>query len=310
MPEDLPRASAGGSSGGCGEQGPTLKSAVWFLTWKCNNRCPYCWEAQRQARGEFTPGDFLPSDTWTGAWNRLVPDVLDITGGEPWLQPGFIEMLDGLDDRIQIAITTNATKDLTEFVQRIRPEKICSMTLSLHPTQRMSRETFIGKCQLLKGRGFPITVNFVAWPEQMWLIPMYKEIFEKLGIRFHVDPYAATPYGLFEFSEHEKDFLRQYVTGDRSYWFGEVEKYAVLCSGGYDHLNVQPNGDAFRCIRDKILNRDKVGNILDSDFSLYPVWTRCEDYYRCVGCDKDKVKVLGLESATNAERSGPLSYTL
>jgi arylsulfatase A-like enzyme len=32
-----------------------LNSAIWFLTWRCNNRCPYCWEVQRQARGEFKP---------------------------------------------------------------------------------------------------------------------------------------------------------------------------------------------------------------------------------------------------------------
>jgi hypothetical protein len=209
-----------------------LDTAIWFLTWKCNNRCPYCWEVQRQARGEFHPEEFKDARVWVDAWNRLKPGVLDITGGEPWLQPGFIDMLEGLDDRIQIAITTNATQDLTEFVQRIRPERICSMTLSLHPTQRMSRETFVGKCHLLKGRGFPVTVNFVAWPEQMWLIPMYKELFEKQGIRFHVDPYAATPYRPYEFSERETDFLRQHVTGDRSYWFGEMKRYPVLCSGG------------------------------------------------------------------------------
>ncbi len=275
-----------------------LKSAVWFLTWRCNNKCPYCWEVQRQKRGELIPEDFIDTTKWVNAWNRLCPSILDISGGEPWLQPGFIDMLMGFDDSIKIAITTNATKDLTEFVQKISPDKVVSMTLSYHPSQRMSYEYFLGKCLLLKNRGFNITVNFVTWPEQMWLIPELKERFEKYGIRFHVDPYAATPYSPYEFTEKEKEFLKNYVGEDRKNFFGEVDKSPVLCSGGYEHLNVLPNGDAYRCINDKIFSKPKIGNILDPDFELNKEWTYCSDYFRCSGCDKDKVRVKHLSNST------------
>lgn len=273
-----------------------LSSVIWFLTWKCNFKCPYCWEVQRQRRGEFIPEDFKAWEDWSQAWNRLRPKTLDITGGEPWLQPGFIEMLEAFDPGIQVAITTNASGDLTEFVQKISPQKVFSMTLSFHPTQRMQPDLFLGKALMLKNRGFNITVNFVTWPEQMWLIPQYKDMFEKYGIRFHVDPYAPTPFYPYEFSEHEKAFLKQYIGEDRSHWFGDVEQYPVLCSGGYDHLNVHPDGDAYRCINDKIFNKNKVGNVLDASFSLNDSWTRCEDYHRCPGCDKDKVKVKRIDT--------------
>ena len=159
----------------------------------------------------------------------------------------------------------------------------------------MSPDIFLGKCLFLKNRGFHITANFVTWPEQMWLIPMYKSRFENHGIRFHVDPYAPTPYYPYEYSEKEKEFLKQYIGEDRSHWLGEEGRYPVLCSGGKTHLNVQPNGDAYRCINDKILNKDKVGNILEPDFKLNSSWTYCEDYYRCPGCDKDKIEVKPIE---------------
>lgn len=268
-----------------------LDTAIWFLTWKCNNRCPYCWEVQRQARGEFHPEEFKDARVWADAWNRLKPGVLDITGGEPWLQPGFIGLLQDLDDGIRVAVTTNATKDLTEFVEKISPEQVFSMTLSLHPTERMQADLFLGKALLLKNRGFTITVNFVTWPEQMWLIPTYKELFEGHGLRFHVDPYAPTPHYPYTFSEREKEFLQRFIGGDRENWLGNAEQYPVLCSGGYGHVNVQPNGDAYRCINDKILEKGRIGNVLDPAFRLHEEWTRCDDYHRCPGCDRDKVRV-------------------
>ncbi len=279
-----------------------LRSAIWFLTWKCNFRCPYCWEAQRQERGELIPEPFIDSRKWVEAWNRLRPQILDITGGEPWLQPRFLDLLEALDDNIKIAITTNVSKDITQFVQRLSPDKVFSMTLSLHPTQKMNTDLFVGKCLLLKNRGFNITVNYVAWPEQMWLIPMYKQIFENHGIRFHIDPYSPTALYAYEFSQKEKDFLRQFVGEDRSaHWFGEIDKSPVLCSGGYNHLNVQPNGDAYRCIEDRISEKPKVGNILDPDFKLNTEWTYCDVYHRCPSCDLDKISVKKLENQTGSK---------
>jgi MoaA/NifB/PqqE/SkfB family radical SAM enzyme len=277
---------------------PRLKSAIWFLTWRCNLRCDYCWEVQRIARGEIEPEPFRPHEDWVTAWNRLLPGMLDITGGEPFLQPNFLEMLEAFDDRICIAITTNLSKEMTSFVQRISPEKVVSMTLSLHPGQKLKFEQFLGRALMLKHRGFNLTVNYVAYPEQLWLIPSYKELVEREGLRFHVDPYAATPHFPYEFSEEEKSFLREHVGGDRaSHWFGEVDKTPVLCSGGFEHVNVMPGGEAFRCIGDKVWNRPSFGNIFDEDFALNADWTRCGDYWRCPACDKDKIQVERINGA-------------
>ncbi|MCA9669717.1 MAG: radical SAM protein [Myxococcales bacterium] len=268
-----------------------LRSAVWFITWRCNYKCDYCWEVQRIRRGEMKAEPYEETQKWVDAWNRLRPQTLDISGGEPFLQPGFIDMLEAFDDSIRVAITSNISKDITEFVQRIKPEKVFSMTLSFHPTQKVAWDMFLGKALLLKNRGFNVTVNFVSWPEQLWLIPIYKKVFETSGLRFHVDPYAPTPHYPFTLSDAEREFLKPFVGGDREHFFGETERYNVDCSGGYEHLNVHPDGDAYRCISDKHFGKPKVGNIFDPDFSLSPKFTFCDDYWRCPGCDKDKVRV-------------------
>jgi MoaA/NifB/PqqE/SkfB family radical SAM enzyme len=284
-----------------------LKSAVWFLTWACNFKCPYCWEVQKIAHGEMKADPFKEADKWIAAWNRLRPAVLDISGGEPFLQPNFIRMLQGFDDSIRVAITTNLSFDLTEFVHKISPSKVFSMTLSFHPTQKLSLNAFLGKALLLKNRGYQVTVNFVTYPEQLWMLGKYKEVFESEGLRFHVDPYAPTSYYPFMLTEKERDYLRPFVGIDRAHagvLTGEKKAIHVNCSGGVTHLNVQPNGDAYRCIlevRSGVpTSGDKVGNIFDPEFKLFPEWRFCGFYHICPSCDRDKVKIKRLDQSAKS----------
>jgi tetratricopeptide (TPR) repeat protein len=269
-----------------------LLSAVWMINPACNYKCPYCWGVHRQHKGTFKPEPFLPADKWIEAWNRLRPALLNISGGEPFLQPNFIYLLEQLHDSVRVAITTNLSQDMTQFVQKLSPEKICSMTLSWHPTEKQSLDTFLGKCLLLKNRGYALTVNFVTWPEQIWLLPYYKEVFEKNGLRFHVDPYNASPETPpYQFSEKELDLVRQYVGSDRERLLGiGVDNSPVLCSAGYNHLQVQPNGDAYCCLHHKFNNRGHMGNIMDPHFQLYSEWKFCSDFAACLNCDRDHIQ--------------------
>ena len=44
-------------------------------------------------------------------------------------------------------------------------------------THPMNPEIFVGRCLFLQNHGFNVTVNVVAWPEQMYLIPAWAEMF-------------------------------------------------------------------------------------------------------------------------------------
>lgn len=270
-----------------------LISAVWFITWSCNFSCPYCWEVQRIKAKEFSPDPFIANERWIAAWNRLCPEILDISGGEPFMQPNFVELLQNLDSSIHIAITTNLSHDITRFVQYIDPERIFSMTISLHPTQRMSFTILSGKIRLLQERGFKeLTVNYVGWPEQLYLIENYKKMVEDLGVRFHVDPYAPTPYVPYKFSIQEANYLKKYIKSDRAHWLESLnQNIPVACSGGGDHINVSPTGDAYRCILDAVDKRLYLGNILDENFVADKGWQICNFRHICPGCDRDKVHV-------------------
>lgn len=42
----------------------------------------------------------------------------------------------------------------------------------------------------------------------------------------------------------------------------------LLCSGGVDHINVQPDGSAWRCILERQLAINPLGSVIDPGFEL------------------------------------------
>lgn len=277
-----------------------LKSVVWFLTMACNYECPYCWEVIYQKEGKFKAHPIPAAEKWVEAFNRIRPGILDITGGEPFLMPKFVWFLEQLDPSIRVAITSNISRDFEEYVASPAISKVFSMTCSYHPSQKDEKdghtlESFTAKVLRLRAAGIMhLTVNFVAYPEQMHLIPELKAHFEGNGIRFHVDPFAMNvpknPY-----TPEQEAFLKPYVGADRLPDSNPGQN--VMCDGGQHHLSIQPDGLAYRCILDKQLTFEKypgiepVGNIFDPNFSLRPGKTFCDQRFRCPGCDKDKVTI-------------------
>jgi radical SAM protein with 4Fe4S-binding SPASM domain len=228
---------------------------------------------------------------WAAAFNRLKPSVLDITGGEPFLNKNLVDILEALDPKIRVGITTNLTQPIHDFVKRISPSKVFSMTLSYHPSQSViTRDAFIGKAMLLAKSGFHVCVNFVAYPEQMYLIPIFKGLFESCGIRFHVDPYGIDNLGPYPYSDAEKTFLAPFIERDRQFRIDKVDP-VVRCSGGRDYMLVDPDGYAFRCWALHIAKEPPFGNILDGTFQEMKEDSICSMSGVCGGCDRDKVTI-------------------
>lgn len=272
-----------------------LKTVIWWTTWSCNYHCVYCWQVQAQEQGLYPrtkPPD--ESQQWLAAWKRLAPQALDITGGEPFLIPGLVDILAGLHHSTKLAITTNLSHSIEDFLGRVPADHFLQVTCSLHPTQKTFNEAlFFGRALQLRRRGYPVVINFVGWPEQLWLAESYRQRCRDWGLRFHFDPYGAT-YREVNWSETELAEIRRLRESDRApHPFTEQfgREYSVLCSAGQENLSVWPDGTAYRCVLDEQLRLPPVGNVFDPDFRLNPGKTPCSEHWRCAGCDRDKVTV-------------------
>jgi MoaA/NifB/PqqE/SkfB family radical SAM enzyme len=277
-----------------------LRTAIWWTTMACNFKCKYCWEVQAQERGEFKPEPFLPWQQWLEVWNRLKPKHLDITGGEPFLPGlGLVDILKGLDREILVSITSNLSHSLLEFVKATNPQQVHSITASFHPSENgtkanpMNPEIFLGRILFLKEFGYSVTANIVAWPEQIWLIPHWVGMFEAQGIRWHVDPYQSIAYYPWKYTEAQQELLRRYLAPNRLFGVDpQPDGRVVSCSGGCDHISVQPDGDVWRCILERQQLLNPMGNLFEDGFDLLEKQLPCSQAWRCPACDRDKVQVM------------------
>ena len=160
-------------------------------------------------------------------------------------------------------------------------------------THPMNPEIFVGRCLLLQNHGFNVTVNVVAWPEQMYLIPAWAEMLRSHGLGFHFDPYSSIAYYPYEYSEAERRYLEPWIWENRRaelHTLPPEKPYTVLCSGGVDHINVQPGGSAWRCILERQLAINPLGNVFDLRFELLKSPLPCAESWQCPACDRDKVR--------------------
>ena len=260
----------------------TLKSCVFWVTYKCNFTCPYCREWRK---AEKYPKEASVED-WLNFFRMFKdPIIIDFTGGEPFCYPNFQELVEKMPPQHKLAITTNLSlMDVDHFPVH----KFFSITLSFHPSQlhKFTFQEFLAKAIKLKRRvNIPITVNFVAWKPQMEDIPMLKTIFEGLGFRFHVDPDGYATY-----TPQEIEYLKQFIT-DQRWCKGDQEKEKQwekprLCTAGMEHIHLFPDGTIKRCYWGETL-----GTIRNPQLYTEPKPCNTKG---CAGCDYDKVRITWL----------------
>jgi hypothetical protein len=117
----------------------------------------------------------------------------------------------------------------------------------LHPSHRsFSLKTYLEKVQTLQAAGIPVYVNYVAYPEQIWMIPFLKKSVESVGAMFNVDPFISKTY---RYSAEEELKVKKFLTQRRKTNFAWNEEGKLkYCSAGMDYFYVVPNGQVYRCL--------------------------------------------------------------
>ncbi len=92
---------------------PPLRAFYLYLTTGCNLFCRHCWITPKFVRGKPDPGAFLSLEALKFAVAEAKPLGLraaKLTGGEPFLHPRFLELVDFLtDEGLSMDIESNGT---------------------------------------------------------------------------------------------------------------------------------------------------------------------------------------------------------
>ncbi len=256
-----------------------------FLTMRCNLGCSYCLNNIEQSN-EFSRTRFkeLSGKQWVEALNRLVSrDELPVTlsGGEPFLHPDFIYIINNLKSDLKIDILTNLYNDnlVEKFLSQVNPARLkrdapyASIRVSYHPEQ-MDADKLIKNVKKLQDAGFSIGIWAVQYPssEQLQAITQMQFRCREAGIDFRLKDFTGT-------------YLNQ-LYGDYSKYPGStLSEQLKNCLCKTSELLIGSDGNVYRCHRDLFAEENPIGNLLDDNFEIKDEFRECSLYGNCHPCD-------------------------
>jgi MoaA/NifB/PqqE/SkfB family radical SAM enzyme len=283
--------------------------ADWVLLRTCNFRCRYCAIPPEELGGKIhvhaTASEWLEAFKATGkSW------LLHITGGEPSVYPGFVELCERLTENHYLSLNTNFSNAcLDEFCEKVDPSRVHYINAALHYEERLQKDSidiFIKRALRFKERDFNVLISSVITPTVAGVFGELEAQFEGQGL--FVIPkvmrgwYAGKLYPN-SYTRSERTLIRGHLARARGRYatilarMGEpptinmfmderflrgIPNYGgSLCASGSKFVEIEPNGDVFRCSSGQML-----GNVLKKNLILLNNARRCDTSYCPYFCEK------------------------
>lgn len=286
--------------------------ADWLLLHTCNFRCGYCFsddirDSKIEIHGthiQWRKGFDDTGKTW----------MLHITGGEPTLYPGFVDLCRELSQNHYLSINSNLSNQcITNFAHSIDPTRVNFINAAIHFEERQkihSLDKFIEHVHVLKNAGFNVLVSLVMTPSVIDDFPNIAEYFGAKGL--NIIPkimrgcYDNNQYPT-GYCENHKLLLYQYMCTaqeqysamlsnmeepptinmflDRTFLDGIKDYRGLGCSAGYKFVTINPDGTVRLCSTPLVL-----GNILSNTVRLMRTPSICKTIYCPYFCEKYSFK--------------------
>lgn len=283
--------------------------ADWTLLTTCNFRCTYCFLSTAELGAKITT---CASHTqWTEGFRATGKTwLIHLTGGEPSLYPGFVELCAALSDKHYLSINSNLShRCMDSFAEVVDPDRVHYINASVHYGEREGHNaltSFVERVHKLKTRRFNVLVSFVMTPEMVTRFPEIDRWFDAQGLslvpkvirgRYQGGSY---PRG---YSREQKQLLRLYLVdakkkcaativqmgetptidmfADSRFLDGIPNYRGRLCASGSAFVRIDSKGDVVRCG-----SGERLGNILARDVGLLNAPKKCDTSYCPYFCEK------------------------
>ncbi len=273
------------SAAGCDAR-PLKASITWQLDLHCNFDCRYCFPGSRASRS--MPGvGRLPPPLIASRFREVGFEWhIILSGGEPFLYPGYVSLCEALTCDFSISIDTNLSQDVGAFAQRIDPSRVQWINCATHVEERSrageSLDTFAHRFLALVEAGFPCSCSYVAYPPLLSRLP---EDFARLRA-CGVIPYAKVFRGVFNGREYPGAYTaeQRQIIAEHSDEPVERSILSVIpsfrgrrCAAGQRFFTMDWSGLVWRCGTYRTLHRDRaLGNLLEGTFRPLAAPEVCE----------------------------------
>ncbi|WP_155387703.1 radical SAM protein [Catellatospora paridis] len=246
----------------------------WHLTNKCNFFCEYCHPQIRHVLNR-KHLDEPPPELVVRRFEELGRSCLiHMSGGEPFMYPGFVELCHGLTTRNFISINTNlASDDVEDFAARVPADRVAKIVAAVHMPERerlaLELDAYAGNYLALRRRGFDVTALYVLYPPLLERVAGDIARLKELGVD-HVR--AKVFKGVYEgrrypegYTEAERALILansgEYVF-NRPYLDGMLSFRGQRCTAGVTSFKVTVTGEVRRCAS----VASSYGNLYDGTF--------------------------------------------
>lgn len=231
-----------------------------YPTLRCNLRCPYCVNEQVGPVDKQYPP--MPPKDWAAAINREGRHVV-LTGGEPFLYPGLVELVNGIHRHLIVRVYTNLCLDLADSLSALEREVL--FFVSWHPREgrdrEADRERFLANWRVIRDSPrLAAVVHAVRAAETGHLLDGDLEWFAARGMDIAVD-----------------DDQRGFAGACRP------DTAMALCRRRI-HL-IAPDGTRYQCVSRLMRRCEPQENMLRGPLDVDALLSLCPDWGNCAPCD-------------------------
>jgi len=264
---------------------------IWNMTRKCNFRCEYCYFPHDNTPVVQT----LPVDRIRAFLDATGREwTVGMTGGEPFIYPGFVDICAALTEAHRIGVDTNlsVSSRVREFARRIDPARVQDLYVALHIKERErigGVAAFIGNARLLMDAGFKVIVNYVVHPDLEARFPTDRQSFADHGIDITPRPFRGEHQGRRypeAYGERARAIFADHPEQGRKVAFNFM---GVPCHAGRTLLRMDEDGTVYRCPGDKTVLGNVLGEVRLLDGPLPCARPRCP----CRGLDHVVLDAVG-----------------
>jgi MoaA/NifB/PqqE/SkfB family radical SAM enzyme len=266
-----------------------MKKFNWDLGCYCNFKCSYCFFSQAGWENlERLQGPPRTPDEIENAWKKVSAAYgtcgIYITGGEPFLYPGFVDIIVKIARYHRIHVTTNLSLPLDAFLEKADPQRV-ELNATFHP-RHMELELFSRQLLSLHAAGFACGACYLAHPSQLREMLHYKRFLKEAGRELAITEFCGR-YEAREFpagyTPDEKSFIAYVDQWDSSHddvrALGKWTRYSptventcppaegsdnTFCRAGFDCADVSLDGTVRPCS----LSPLRLGNLFEGSITL------------------------------------------
>lgn len=273
---------------------PLLPTALWDITAHCNFGCSYCYSELLQNRSTEATHR-LPVEEIVAAFDTQLPGwTINFSGGEPFVYRRLPELAAALAPTHLLAFYTNLSvaPRVKRFVDIVPPDRVRFMNCGFHVIDRVRTDPdfaqFLALYHLLAERGFPVSTSYIIHPDNEHRARTDVELLLKSSVRVHVQVFR----GIFAGRSYPESFSAEALAvcemSECRPRRGETVRSQMsglggICRAGATFMEINTNGDAFRCGTDRGLGRDCLGNLFDGTLRVHPAPMLCRSEV-CVSC--------------------------